>query len=199
MLEPEDVLDFWFGRMRPGEPVPPERYRLWFGGEVRTDRLIAERFAAAVDQAAAGDCDRWRTTPQGTLALLLVLDQFPRNIYRGSSRAYAFDAMAQTICLEGLEAGLDRRLQTVERAFFYLPLEHAEDPLLQQRSVAAFAGLLREAPEALREACRGFLDYAERHRAIILRFGRFPHRNAALNRPSSSEEEAFLREPGSSF
>jgi len=199
MCDPEAVLDFWFGRLREGDAVPPERFRLWFGGEARTDRLIAERFAGAVDRAAVGKCEQWRATPRGTLALLLVLDQFPRNIYRGSARAYGLDPMARAICLEGLEAGLDRRMQTVERAFFYLPLEHAEDPRLQERSVAAFSGLLQEAPEPLREMCRGFLDYALRHRAIILRFGRFPHRNAVLGRRSSPEEEAFLRQPGSTF
>jgi len=199
MGESEAVLDFWFGQLGEGAAVPPERFRLWFGGEAQTDRLIAERFSASVERAAAGSYDGWCITPRGTLALLLLLDQFPRNIYRNSPRAYAYDAAARTVCLGGLAAGQDRRLLTVERAFFYLPLEHAEDPLLQERSVSSFAGLLREAPETLREMCRGFLDYAERHRAIIGRFGRFPHRNAVLGRRSSAEEEAFLREPGSSF
>lgn len=199
MGDPEVVLDFWFGRLEAETPLPAERFRLWFGGGAQTDRLVAERFSRDVEKAAAGSYDGWRATPRGTLALLLLLDQFPRNIYRGTPRAYAYDARARTVCLEGLAADQDRPLLTVERAFFYLPLEHAEDPLLQERSVTAFAGLLREAPEALREMCRGFLDYAERHRAIIARFGRFPHRNAVLGRRSSAGEEAFLREPGSSF
>jgi uncharacterized protein (DUF924 family) len=195
----EDVLDFWFGGLREGEPVPPERFALWFGGAGTTDRQIRERFAADVERAGAGGYDGWRAFPRGTLALLILLDQFPRNIHRGYPRAYAFDGKARELCLAGLDEGEDRALNTVQRAFFYLPLEHAEDIALQQRSVAAFAELLRQAPAPLRETCRNFLDYAERHRAIIERFGRFPHRNSALSRPSTAEEETFLREPGSSF
>jgi uncharacterized protein (DUF924 family) len=195
----EDVLDFWFGGLREGEPVPPERFALWFGGAGTTDRQIRERFAADVEQAGAGGYDGWRAFPRGTVALLILLDQFPRNIHRGSPRAYAFDGKACELCLAGLDEGQDRALNTVQRAFFYLPLEHAEDIALQQRSVAAFAELLRQAPDPLRETCRNFLDYAERHRAIIERFGRFPHRNLSLSRPSTAEEETFLREPGSSF
>lgn len=195
----EDVLDFWFGGLREGEPVPAERFRLWFGGAAATDRQIRERFAADVERAAAGAYDGWRDSPRGSLALTILFDQFPRNIHRGSPRAYALDDKACALCLAGLDAGRDRELITVERAFFYLPLEHAEDRALQQRSVAAFTELLRQSPPPLREVCRGFLDYAERHRAIIERFGRFPHRNAPLSRPSTAEEMSFLREPGSSF
>lgn len=197
--QPEDLLDFWFGGLREGEPVPAERFRLWFGGAAATDRQIRERFAADVERAAAGAYDSWRASPRGALALIILFDQFPRNIHRGSPRAYALDDKACALCLAGLDAGQDRELITVERAFFYLPLEHAEDRALQQRSVASFAELLRQSPAALREVCRGFLDYAERHRAIIERFGRFPHRNVPLSRPSTAEEASFLREPGSSF
>jgi uncharacterized protein (DUF924 family) len=195
----EELLDFWFGGLREGKPVPPERFALWFGGAETTDRQIRERFAADVERADAGGYDGWRAFPRGTLALLILLDQFPRNIYRGSPRAYDFDGKARELCLAGLDAGQDRELITVQRAFFYLPLEHSEDISLQQRSVAVFAELLRQAPATLREHCRSFLDYAERHRAIIERFGRFPHRNSSLSRPSTAEEEVFLREPGSSF
>ncbi|HEY7745144.1 MAG TPA: DUF924 family protein [Desulfuromonadales bacterium] len=195
----EDVLDFWFGGLREGEPAPPERFAFWFGGAETTDRQIRVRFAADVDRAGAGGYDYWRASPQGTLALLLLLDQFPRNIHRSSPRAYTLDGKAREICLAGLDEGQDRQLITIQRAFFYLPLEHAEDIALQQRSVAAFAELLRQTPGPLRETCRSFLDYAERHRAIIDRFGRFPHRNSSLSRISTAEEEAFLSEPGSSF
>ncbi len=199
MADREEILDFWFGNLKEGEPVPVERFGLWFGGAETTDRQIRERFADDVELAATGACDAWSRSARGTLALLLLLDQFPRNIYRGSSRAYAYDENARHLCLAGLAAGQDRRLMTVGRAFFYLPLEHAEDLALQQRSVAAFAGLLQQAPPPLAQVCRGFLDYAERHRTIIERFGRFPHRNSPLGRLSTPEEIAFLREPGSSF
>lgn len=199
MTEIEKVLKFWFSDLEEGQGIPAERFDLWFGGAAATDRRIRDAFVAAVDRAGKDEYDDWSATPRGTLALLILLDQFPRNIFRGSSRAYAFDAKAGEFCLRGLAAGQDRELLTVERAFFYLPLEHAEDRAMQQQSVAAFTELLRQAPKALREACLGFLDYAERHRAIVERFGRFPHRNAALGRPSTEAEEAFLREPGSSF
>lgn len=199
MTEHEKVLRFWFGGLEEGERVPAERFALWFGGAAETDRLIQDRFAAEVERAATGDYDSWAATPHGTLALLILLDQFPRNIFRGSYRAYAYDEKARDFCLRGLTAGQDRALITVERAFFYLPLEHAEDIALQQKSVAVFADLLRQAPAILKDTCLGFLDYAERHRTVIERFGRFPHRNAALARPSTEAEEIFLREPGSSF
>lgn len=199
MTEIEKILKFWFGEIKEGEKIPAERFNLWFGGAAATDRQIREAFAAAVDRAGKGDYDHWSATPRGTLALLILLDQFPRNIFRGSPRAYALGEKACAFCLRGLAAGQDRQLITVERAFFYLPLEHAEDEVLQRQSVDAFTELLRQAPEVLKETCLSFLDYAERHRVIIERFGRFPHRNIALARPSTEAEEAFLREPDSSF
>jgi uncharacterized protein (DUF924 family) len=195
----EDVLEFWFGGLNESEPVPSERFDLWFGGARATDQQIRDCFAAEVERAGAGAYDGWSVAPRGTLALLILLDQFPRNIFRGTPRAYAFDEKARAFCLRGLAAGQDRELISVERAFFYLPLEHAEDSVLQQRSVTAFTELLSQAPDPLKETCRGFLDYAKRHLAIIERFGRFPHRNKSLSRPSTAGEEAFLRKPGSSF
>lgn len=198
MQRAEEILRFWFGT-NPEAEATAQRRRLWFGGEEATDRLIRDCFAVDVRRAAGGEYASWRHSARGTLALILLLDQFTRNIFRGSAAAYAEDEKARTLCLAGLEKGLDRRLGTVERAFFYLPLEHAEDRQLQQRSVQAFAALRNEAPPALRELCASFYDYALRHQEIIERFGRFPHRNAPLNRASSTEEEAFLQQPGSSF
>lgn len=195
----EEILEFWFGEAAGSEPPAPQRIGLWFGGEAETDRLIRERFGADLKRARRGDYDHWREAPRGALALLLVLDQFARNIHRGSPLAYACDEKCQSLCLEGMEVGQDRSLGTVERAFFYLPLEHAEDRKLQRLSVQAFTNLLEQSPPALEETCRGFLDYAVRHREIIDRFARFPHRNAVLGRVSTPEEEAFLLEPGSSF
>ncbi len=199
MTEIEDVLEFWFGGLNEGELVPSERFDLWFGGAGTIDQQIRNCFADEVERAGEGAYDGWSVAPRGTLALLILLDQFPRNIFRGSPRAYAFDEKARDLCLRGLAAGQDRELITVERAFFYLPLEHAEDSVLQQLSVTAFTDLLSQAPDPLKETCRSFLDYAKRHRTIIERFGRFPHRNTSLSRPSTAGEEAFLREPGSSF
>jgi uncharacterized protein (DUF924 family) len=198
MSSAREVLDFWFGPPIAGPPSA-ERLRFWFAGEAKTDQLIRERFAAAVEQAISGALPEWTATPQEALALILLLDQFPRNIYRHSPRAYSADAQALKVCCEQLAMGQDRHLSLIERAFFYLPLEHAEDLQLQERSVKVFRNLLAEAPAEWREVCESFLDYAIRHRDIIARFGRFPHRNKVLGRLSTAEEEAFLKEPGSSF
>ncbi|ALC17789.1 hypothetical protein DSOUD_3063 [Desulfuromonas soudanensis] len=195
----EEILRFWFGP-RPANGAPPtERMRFWFGGDAETDQLIRHRFANDLPRAMAGEYRHWRETPRGTLALILLLDQFPRNIHRQTPAAYGCDGCALEIALEGLARGQDRGLAVVERAFFYLPLEHSEDAALQRRSVALFTRLLEEAPPDLKKMCEGFLDYAVRHAEIIERFGRFPHRNAVLGRTSSVEEAEFLRQPGSSF
>lgn len=199
MQRAEQILEFWFGKPVVGEPVPSERRRLWFGGEPETDRLIREKFAVDLDRAQRGEFRHWSRTPRGALALIIVFDQFPRNIHRGTPLAYACDGRALTLCLAGLDAAQDRSLAVAEKAFFYLPLEHAEDLEAQRRSVALFSALRDQAPPALAELCEGFFDYAVRHQRIIERFGRFPHRNAVLGRSSSPAEIAFLRQPGSSF
>jgi len=194
----ESILTFWFGT-DPTRPVSPERRRIWFGGAPETDRQIRDRFLEDLSRASSGACSEWPRTPRGALAMLLLFDQFPRNIFRGTPEAYAFDPGARKICLEGLSEGIDGDLEIVERAFFYLPLEHSEDLALQDRSVALFQKLLDEAGPDLAETCRGFLDYALRHREIIERFGRFPHRNQVLGRTSTEKEKIFLTQPGSSF
>jgi uncharacterized protein (DUF924 family) len=192
------ILRFWFGE-RPAELPSAQRLRFWFGGDAATDRAIAAQFAQAVARAAAGDYRHWATTSRGTLALLILLDQFPRNIFRGTPGAYASDGLALALAEAGLAAGQDRSLSPAERAFFYLPLEHSENLAVQQRSVQLFQALRDEAPVEFQPVCTSFLDYAMRHRAIIERFGRFPHRNATLGRTSTAEESAFLDQPGSSF
>jgi len=178
---PDDVLAYWFA---PG----PERPTRWFRGDAATDADCRQRFAATLDAAARGELDEWTATPRGRLALIVVLDQFSRNVHRGTPRAFAHDARALALCLDGLARGDDRALAPEERAFFYLPLEHAEDAAMQARSVACFEALAAEAPEQ----CAGFLPWAREHRDVIARFGRFPSRNATLGRRSTPDEEAFL-------
>jgi uncharacterized protein (DUF924 family) len=182
-----EVLAFWFG-------APPLAVRTeWFRKDPAFDEAIRERFGARVDAAIDGRL----APPQGaesTLARLILLDQFPRNLFRGQARAFAGDPQALALALALIEHGAERALHPLQRWFVYLPLEHAEDLALQDRSVALFAALAAEAP--------GFdsaLDYAERHRDVIRRFGRFPHRNAALGRESTPEELAYLATPGSGF
>jgi uncharacterized protein (DUF924 family) len=185
-MHPEAVLGFWFGEA--GE----DRTALWFGADPKFDAEIRERFATTLEAVAAGRHEDWAQTARGRLALILVLDQFPRNMFRRSGRAFAYDEKARAVCLEGLDRGDDAGLGLVERAFFYLPLEHAEDPDLQALSVRCFTRLRDEGPPEVRPMAEAFLGYAEQHRQVIERFGRFPHRNALLGRPTTPEEQAFL-------
>ena len=184
-----DVLEFWFG---PPDVAPTKR-KEWFGKAPEFDAEIRRRFEPLIGRAAAGACDDWRVSARDALALCIVLDQFPRNSYRGSPRAFATDAKALAVARDSIDRGFDRLLSPVERVFVYLPLEHAEDVACQDLSVRLFDSLPDDADS---ESAR---DYARRHRDIVVRFGRFPHRNDILGRTSTPEELAFLREPGSSF
>lgn len=186
----QDVLDFWFAEANAAH---------WFAADAGFDAQIRERFGETAKAAAGGQLDDWAATPSGWLALLLVLDQFPRNLYRNDPRAWAADAVAQRVALSGLARGDDRQLPAVQRVFAYLPLEHAEDSALQRRSVALFESLLAEAEPERRAEFENYLDYARRHRGVIARFGRFPHRNAALGRPDTPEETRYLARPGAGF
>jgi uncharacterized protein (DUF924 family) len=186
----QDVLDFWFAEAGVAH---------WFAADAAFDAQIRTRFGKAVEAAANGRLDDWMATPPGWLALLILLDQFPRNLYRDDPRAWAADARAQRVALSGLAHGDDRQLPAVQRVFAYLPLEHAEDSALQQRSVDLFEALCAEVPTERRKQFEEFLDYARRHREVIARFGRFPHRNATLGRVSTPEETLYLVQPGAGF
>lgn len=194
-----DVLDYWFGASTDDAGVFAEKGALWFGAGAAVDAQIRARFGALYEEAVAGGLDRWLAAPHGRLALVILVDQFSRNLFRGDARAFAHDALARGWVDEGLRLGADRALRICERVFFYLPLEHSESFADQQHSVALFTTLRNAAPAALREHCDDYLDYAVRHRDIVARFGRFPHRNAMLGRASSEAEIEFLKQPGSSF
>ena len=193
------VIDFWFGTSTENSVVAAQQTRLWWIKNLATDRLIRERFAATTAAAARGDLNGWAQQPSGLLALILLTDQFPRNMYRNTAAAFAHDSLAHQWTLDGLERGTDLRLRPIERLFMYLPLEHAESNSLQARSVERFTRLFHDVPSGDVETFRGFLVYALRHRSVISRFGRFPHRNAILGRDSTIEELEFLAKPGSSF
>ena len=183
----QDILDFWFGASDAATRGRPRRE--WFRKDDAFDAAIRERFLAGYEAAAAHHLSAWEDTPYAALALVIVLDQFPRNMFRGEPRAFATDARALTVARRLVDRGFDRHYLVSERSFAYLPFEHAEDAAAQRRALALF--------EALGEP--GGLDYARRHQEIIARFGRFPHRNAILGRPSAPEEVEFLRQPGSGF
>lgn len=193
------VLRFWFGD-HPDEVLAIQAQSArWFRREAAFDDQIRTRFGALREAAIAGTLDDWRVSPRERLALIILVDQFSRNLFRASAQAFAHDALARRWCVDGLARGDDRQLLPVERWFFYLPLEHSESLDDQQRSVALFTALRDEASADWRPMFAGALDFAEKHRVIIERFGRFPHRNAVLGRVSTAEELAFLEQPGSSF
>jgi len=189
--EVREVLAFWFGE--PGSADFGKPRPAWFRKDPAFDEEIRHRFLALHARAALGELERWHDDPDSLLALIVVLDQFSRNLYRDDPRAFSQDAAALACAQLALERGWDEARMPVERQFAYLPFEHAEDLAMQDRSVELFTAL-----EAFPET-KGLAGWAEKHRVIIRRFGRFPHRNAALGRPSSPEESAFLKEPGSSF
>jgi uncharacterized protein (DUF924 family) len=195
----EAVLDFWFGPARLSEAELAERQRLWFATNPSFDAALRSRFAPLVADAAAGALDVWCASPRGRMALILLLDQLPRNLFRGDARAFATDPQALACALAGLEAGHDRALSLVERSFFYLPLQHAEDLAMQERCVALCDALAREAPPAQRASLEEACVYAVRHRDLIARFGRFPHRNHVLGRAPTAAEAKHLAEGGERF
>jgi uncharacterized protein (DUF924 family) len=190
------LLDFWFADTREDPARIALRVGVWFGSDPTFDDALRDAFAGEVAAAARGDLDLWRATPAGTLALVILLDQLPRNLHRGSALAFAQDERARVVCLAALARANDVALRPIEAAFLFLPLEHAEDPALQERCVACYAALLERAPAAARSDFEGFLAYARSHRDVIARFGRFPHRNAALGRISTPEEQAWLTSGG---
>ncbi len=197
-MEARTVLDFWFGEIVDGFCVE-DRSKLWFRADASTDREISRQFGQCLEEAAQGRLVSWCKSPRGRLALIVLLDQFSRNVHRGTAAAFAQDGNALEHCLEGLRLSHDRELAPVERTFFYLPLEHSEDRSHQDLCVAQFEGLLDEVSDDRRERLRAALGYAVEHRDIIRRFGRFPHRNRVLGRESSSEERRYLDEGGHSF
>src|SRR5580704_10599918 len=198
MDEARQIRDFWFGKLPLSAQALNQRLALWFPGDESADAVrardetIRARFGELVERAARGDLASWADSPRRCLSLIILLDQFPRNIYRGTARAFDCDEQALAITLLGMQSAADGALDIVERIFFYMPLQHSEVREVQDESVAAYRRLLREAPQELRGAFEGELKAAEEHRAIIERFGRFPHRNHVLERENTPEEEAWL-------
>jgi uncharacterized protein (DUF924 family) len=195
----EDVLDFWFGELNELGCSSPEHRKRWWTKSDAVDEAIKAHFFSDYEAIVAGDREAWRNTARGTLAYIIVLDQFSRNMFRGTPDMFAADELAREACCEGLDAGFDAELEFDERVFFYLPLEHSESLGDHQRCLEIFTGLLDRAPEPLKADAKNYLDYAKGHQAIVERFGRYPHRNQTLGRASTLEEVEFLKEPNSSF
>lgn len=186
MSSPREILAFWYA----------ERCReRWFAKDAAFDEEIRTRFGALVHDAQMGGLDAWRSSADGTLALLLLLDQFARNIHRGSAKAFLGDPRAREVAAEAIARGFDQKYPFPDRIFFYLPFEHCETLANQDRFIALAQGCVRE----FGDVAADFVEYGHRHRVIIQRFGRFPHRNAALGRETTAEEAEFLKGPNSSF
>lgn len=186
------LLDFWFGNRLERDLPNQARTDFWFAGDSQTDALIKSEFEADLENAISGKYDSWEQDPRGRLALILLFDQFPRNLFRGTERAYLFDVKALDLAQQGIENEHDHQLTLIERVFFYLPLEHTEDLSVQERSVVAFESLLAVSLPEARAIYERFLHHAYEHYDVIKKFGRFPYRNAHLNRESTADELTYL-------
>lgn len=199
MENSNSIRTFWFGSSNDDAEVAQQHAKLWWSKNPEADEEIRNRFGSQLELAASGALDGWADSPAGLLSLLLLTDQFPRNIHRNTSQAFGCDHLALSWCQRGLDQGFDKLLRPIERVFFYLPLEHSESLAMQERSVHLYTRLYQEVPVEHMDTFRVFLIFALRHRRVIERFGRFPHRNQILGRESTPEEILFLQEPGSSF
>lgn len=193
---PDDLLNLWLGE--PGSP-PLALASQWYKKDEAFDRALRDRFEATLEAGVRGELGAWRSTPRGQLAAIILFDQLSRNMFRGTPRAFAQDALALALTTDALSNGSYEALSPIERSFALMPLMHAEDITSQRRCVAEFEKLAAEAPEELKKFLANSVDYARRHAAIVERFGRFPHRNETLGRASTPEEVEFLKQPGSSF
>jgi len=193
------VLDFWFCDSELDSPQLDSRMDRWFGANDELDEQIRQEFGELIEMASSDQLDTWTQTPQGRLALIILLDQFRRNIYRGTVDAYTHDKKALRFAIEGTMAGDHKQLSSVQRMFFFMPLQHAESLKIQEKSVSIFNALARAVPGTLHETFLAAAQFAELHRDIVAEFGRFPHRNAVLGRPNSSSETDYLSSDGPTF
>ena len=191
MLNAKEILEFWFGK--PDEPDYGKPRKVWFSKDLEFDQEVRSRFLSDYQLAATGQLDDWKTSPSGCLALIILLDQFPRNMFRGQPQAFATDSQALAYAKYAVGRGFDKQLLPIQRQFIYLPFEHSENLADQYQCVELFS-TLKNYPD-----CVSGVDYAYRHLQVIERFGRFPHRNEILGRETTPEEAEFLKQRGSSF
>ncbi|MEM7765060.1 MAG: DUF924 family protein [Pseudomonadota bacterium] len=187
-----NVLDLWFKERDKDTPGLDGRMNFWFGDDPEIDIQIRHRFGNLIKQAANGELDHWAKTPLGRLALILVLDQFRRNVYRGKPEAFSHDKIALKLCVEGAIAKHDSQLSVIQQMFFFMPMQHMESRKVQAKSVAVFRNLVKKASAVEKETLETCADFAELHHDIVEQFGRFPHRNQILSRESTETEKAFL-------
>jgi len=191
-LRIDAILAFWFKEQELSAPQIDRRMDVWFGEDQAFDHEVQEEFAADVDKATAGKLDHWAHESRGRLALILLLDQFRRNIHRGTEKAYEKDRIALKLCVEGAMEKKDKGLTPIQRAFFYMPLQHAESRKVQAKSVAIYNKLAEAVSPTLQETFLTIAQFAELHHDIVERFGRFPHRNRVMKRDNTPEEDEYL-------
>jgi uncharacterized protein (DUF924 family) len=195
----QPLLEWWFGTSESSKEVAADKGKLWFGKRDSQDLEARTRFGDWVEQALAGGLTEWAQRPEGWLALVLLLDQIPRMIFRDSPKSFAGDLRAQALVAQGIAADFDRQLRPIQRVFIYLVFEHCENLAVQNEAVSRYIDLVALQPETDRALFTDYLNYAEKHQKVIAQFGRFPHRNAVLGRESTAEELMFLSKPGSRF
>ncbi|TPG82289.1 DUF924 family protein [Pseudomonas mandelii] len=195
----QPLLEWWFGTLESSSEIAADKGKLWFGKRDSQDLEARTRFGDCVEQALAGGLTEWAQRPEGWLALVLLLDQLPRMIYRDTPKSFSGDLRAQAMVAQGIAADFDRQLRPIQRVFIYLVFEHCENLMVQNEAVSRYIDLVAQQPGGDRALFSDYLNYAEKHQQVIARFGRFPHRNAVLGRASTAEELAFLSGPGSRF
>jgi len=191
-LRIEEILAFWFKEHELSAPQIDHRMDIWFGEDEVFDHECKKMFSGDVDKASEGQLNHWASEPLGRLALILLLDQFRRNIYRGTANAFAMDKAALKLCIEGALEKMDKGLKPIQRAFFYMPLQHTESLKVQTKSVQIFGRLSEAVSATYRETFETIAQFAELHHDIVEQFGRFPHRNSLLNRENTPEEDEYL-------
>lgn len=188
----DEILSFWFKEQELSAPQIDRRMDTWFGGDPDFDQEIRKEFADDVDRACEGELDHWADEPRGRLALIILIDQFRRNLYRNTAQAFSMDRLALKLCVEGAMEKKDKGLTPIQKVFFYMPLQHTESKKVQAKSVELFGRLAKSVSPTFRETFLTIAQFAELHKDIIDQFGRFPHRNKLLGRENTPEEDEYL-------
>lgn len=196
---PETVLNYWFAGSENNAGLAADRMPFWFQSDAKADEEIKKRFGAFIQPASEGDYSDWGKSPRECLALIILLDQFPRNVYRNTAKAFEFDALALGLSIVGTTLGFVDELSPIEQTFFLMPYQHTEDLSRQQEGFGCYERVLQNAAPEWQSLIAGSVDFARQHLEIIEQFGRFPHRNAVLGRSSTPEEEAYIAAGGATF
>lgn len=199
LIRIDEILMFWFMEKELSAPQIDARMDFWFGDDAKVDDAIVKQFADDVERASAGELDHWAREPRGRLALILLLDQFRRNIYRNRPEAFEKDKVALKLCVEGATAKMDKSLSPVQQVFFYMPLQHSESPKVQRKSCEIYRHLAKTVSPTYKETFETVAQFAQLHADIIEQYGRFPHRNKVLGRENTPEEDEYLAGDAPSF